>query len=1249
MFCINYVDSRRIVISPKENCTEENQDCLSLPKLCTNNPEGVEVSPNMTIVFLSGVHILRSNLVVRDTKDLTLIFETESQLHCENRSGLVFVNITNLQIIGLTMTNCGAEIGESLVEEALLVQTETILTIEIGLKAAMFAVNIRSLQMDRANINGSLGYGFLGINIIGDSFFTGTLINSSNTNSLTDYCTDPKLKVSDSSECLGGNALFVYNDRPECPETVDSHRLTITHSTFSHGLDPTGGSPDYISRGSGLGVIMSQKYYDVQVKVASSVFKSNVARAFGSNLYFRLLFPETKSTVSIHNSRITLGRCLHCNIPRGVPYSSIVFLYGLTVPSSRGRYKRCPEIDDTAVDRSIGISQAEKSHQEILLIEGSEIDSNHGGALYVIFFSNLTHVRRYSVLIRNCTLFKNEATKAGAMYIADISPRPENTKELEMTVEDTVFEGHITLTEPYVDLQPNTNLLLGIKNFTLRSCTFKDNDASAIVALDTSIHFEGKNVFKNNQARFGGALHLTSQSIVYLRPNLQIDFENNSATERGGVFHITRGSEDAYFSDCPIQVFDPTFTEISQLNISMRFINNSASEAGDAVYGGQIDACYTSAPSQFLNHNRTLTQSLTFDSITDFSDQLTTQSLISSDANEVCFCFDGRHNCSVKKQTLSKYPGEEFSVSVVGVGQRDGTVPAIVLAYSLTHQFKTSSHQIGKDCTETFYTVKQTSFAAVDFYLAPNTAMTNYVSSLQVNVHLLECETLAGFTLNKQLGTCTCLAKLEERNITCNINTRTITRQPPYWIGIHSNHLLLHVNCPYDYCKTTSVEITMSEPNISKQCAFDRYGTLCGSCREGFSQVFGSSKCLKCSNTYLLLIIPFALAGIVLVIFLFALNLTVSVGTINGLIFYANIVKINETTFFPPGDRSFFRVFISWLNLDLGTETCFYDGMDSLVKTCLQFAFPFYLWVIVGLIIAMFRYSAKFTKLCGNHSVSVLATVFLLSFTKLLRAIMTVLSLTLLTYPSGLQIVWLYDGNIQYGKNGHLGLLIFSLIFLFAVALPYALLILTVQILRRYSEKYFLHWVNKFMPIFDAYLGPYKPKQGYWTGLLLFVRVALVIAFASNVSGNPAINLVVVSIITIFLTVLNLGQGGVYKQGALTYLEISYIVNIGLLAAATALVRQMDGKQEPAIYISTAITLMMFIGTLVYHIKHKMEKLQCVQRIIKKWKSSPQSENSTESVYMQFDDSMFGVRRYVTKQNTPVTSTVIEGITENDK
>ena len=61
--------------------------------------------------------------------------------------------------------------------------------------------------------------------------------------------------------------------------------------------------------------------------------------------------------------------------------------------------------------------------------------------------------------------------------------------------------------------------------------------------------------------------------------------------------------------------------------------------------------------------------------------------------------------------------------------------------------------------------------------------------------------------------------------------------------------------------------------------------------------------------------------------------------------------------------RILFSVFIAWLNLDFGIETCLYYGLDAYSKTWLQFVFPVYIWVIVGLIIFVSHYSQMFANL----------------------------------------------------------------------------------------------------------------------------------------------------------------------------------------------------------------------------------------------------------------------------------------------
>ena len=161
--------------------------------------------------------------------------------------------------------------------------------------------------------------------------------------------------------------------------------------------------------------------------------------------------------------------------------------------------------------------------------------------------------------------------------------------------------------------------------------------------------------------------------------------------------------------------------------------------------------------------------------------------------------------------------------------------------------------------------------------------------------------------------------------------------------------------------------------------------------------VFGSSRCIKCNNLYIILIsIIVITAGIVLVVLLYLLNFTVTNGTINGIIFYANIVSINDSVFLV-NDNVFkpLRVFISFVNLDLGIETCFYNGMNSYARMWFQLFFPFYLIAIAVSIIIISRYSSRILRWTYTRSLPVLATLFLLSYTGVLRV---VLSFILLLY-----------------------------------------------------------------------------------------------------------------------------------------------------------------------------------------------------------------------------------------------------------
>ena len=182
---------------------------------------------------------------------------------------------------------------------------------------------------------------------------------------------------------------------------------------------------------------------------------------------------------------------------------------------------------------------------------------------------------------------------------------------------------------------------------------------------------------------------------------------------------------------------------------------------------------------------------------------------------------------------------------------------------------------------------------------------------------------------------CVCdVMKLGSHIIKCNYTRETITKKgTTAWITYlsikNTSDYLIYPYCPMDYCfpPDTTVEINLNIPNGADiQCAHNRSGLLCGSCSPGLSLSLGSSHCLQClaywPGVLVVIITSSLLAGLILVASLLMLNLTVAAGTLNGLIFYANIVAANQYKLFP--SPSLTSIFVSWLILELGIDTCFF-------------------------------------------------------------------------------------------------------------------------------------------------------------------------------------------------------------------------------------------------------------------------------------------------------------------------------------
>ena len=150
---------------------------------------------------------------------------------------------------------------------------------------------------------------------------------------------------------------------------------------------------------------------------------------------------------------------------------------------------------------------------------------------------------------------------------------------------------------------------------------------------------------------------------------------------------------------------------------------------------------------------------------------------------------------------------------------------------------------------------------------------------------------------------------------------------------------------------------------------------------------------------------------------------------------------------------------------------------------------------------------------------AVLATLLLMSYSKILQAIIVPLSWTYLTYHrhsnESQTIVWLYDASIHFFQDPkHILLGLFSILSLVEFALPYIFLLLFGHWLQGYSNWWILSWLNKLKPVMDAYHAPYTKEARCWTGLLLLSRLGLFLTFAINTFGSSDINLLAVSTVS---------------------------------------------------------------------------------------------------------------------------------------
>ena len=588
-----------------------------------------------------------------------------------------------------------------------------------------------------------------------------------------------------------------------------------------------------------------------------------------------------------------------------------------------------------------------------------------GGAIFA-FFSNIT-------MAGHSNFTANSAPNGGATYSA-----PNG---------GAIYSDHSDI------------LFIGMGAFLDNTCS---NTGGAMYTKGGStVRFSGSFHFSRNRAAEGGAISTEQDSLLSFVSPVELVFTDNHAEYGGAIFVLNRLNLN-YCTKQTLLPVDFCFFDVYgtysvftgwTVSVHLAFTDNIAKVAGSVLYGGMLQGCiivFTNTPS--LQQGKPAIGY--FQKISNITSHDITP-VISSDPVRICFCQNNTYyDCEYSLPPFCRSPGQLFNFSVVAIDQSNNPVPATIrttFSVESTAELGAGEHtqDIRQFCSILQYRVFSSNLSE-NLMLAAQSQCNKLGTALQsVSLMLLHCPN--GF--EKVKGHCVCEKRLQQLAATCDVETLSIKRLGNFWINASYSRngsyegLIIHPHCPFEYCQAGPINFTLRNPNA--QCAFNRSGFLCGGCNSGLSLTLGSLQCERCSNIYLTLIIAFAVLGFALILVISLCRLTVGVGAINGLIFYANIVHVNSSIFFPAGESNVLTVFIAWVNLDLGINTCFFNGLDSYTWTWLQFFFPFYIWLLAAVLILVSKHSAWITQLLGTNPVAVLATLFLLSYAKLLRTIIT--------------------------------------------------------------------------------------------------------------------------------------------------------------------------------------------------------------------------------------------------------------------
>ena len=1141
--------------------------------------------------------------------NITCIHNDTLQTFQRPRRGLVFFN-SQVTLKHLVINNCGTYL--TTIQDTTITDYLNSSSLYYTSSHAAVLVFVHcQVNITQVNIYYSYGFAMIGVNLYNAT------INSVNM-SYSSYSIEV---YQNNNQSIGSGFLLHYMDiNNTFQEEYSVEQVSDVHindAYFSYNYDynthscitdtyynkhpSSSGGSNPIVNAAGLTILYTQRG-QVSVHITESHFVHNTGSFAGGMFILQYqIFADTNTTIT--NTRF----CHNINLEHC--HGAAIVFYWVSLYVSTNEIQLTPlYIFNTSFFKHEGI-------------DNWPISSLDYGAVY-IGIVNPGHVH-LNIRFSRCNFLKNLAANTGACLYATVYQFADNTGNVSITMDSTIARKNSQYIEiPFVSSAGIFYFRRIYKVEITGTSNFSNNYGSVISSKGSNVYLSGNLTFNNNYATNGPAILLVGNCQLHFMSEVVATFTNNWAELLGGAIHARGDGKCAIHIDSNIE--------------QVMFSDNEARRGGMSIYAEPLFSCYINN-SDFLKYpNKIMTY---YHQHFNFTKTKSNSSLL-----QISTIPQNLTEGADMQPPLQIYPGQEIYYCISANDALDRNVYStiaidIIRNYSQPNVPKTTKLwlsfydqeqmiQEGKNCTTISMTVHgNDQFNIIDGMIV--FSLYNQPSILTKSVKIHPCP--LGFDLNKLKGICersSSFDNLSKHNhlrvpIIGNVSSQTITRLLTFisWAGTieyenkTETQFGVSLTCPIGYCNSNHTLPYFYSGNVTTKqsfklsdgitdyhpqlCLYQHEGTLCGRCSEGLSVVFGSTECQHCSNAWITSLSIYLVTGPILIYLLYALKLTLTTGTLNGIIFYAQAANcglldmLRYHYFNSSIDRlSGFAIFIIHvLNLETTLPRCFYNGMTELWKVSLGFFFPLYLLTIVIVLIILSHFSPKLSNKTTHSSVQVLVTVVHLSFSRLLLQLINVMTYAEVYTSNDVHYVWYLDGTVKYGGYSHRILMIVTLIVVIGLLLPYVLLLLFAKPLRP------LACTNKYLrPILEAIHAPYKEGKQYWFTLRLLLLCSLYGIYAKYRATDVyslffATNLMLV----IFLVIQTYTKP--FRSKLINLLDSGLVMNITLIYIICYQFFYKDTVIMKLICFSSVfLTFVLLVMVIIYHVLWVCRKVNIVKR-----------------------------------------------------